>query len=284
VILSTRELLLIGFFLSVGLTGTLTLEVVVLGAALAVLVPLKSALYVLLLRSERLRNRTALRTGLALGNYSEFGLIVLATAVSYELLDAQWLVVLAVAVAFSFLISASFSRRDAHLVDRLEALLPDQPRESLHHADRPIDIGHVDAVVFGMGRVGRAAYEQLSVEHGLRVAGVDSDCERVNRLCEAGMEVVEADATDHHFWERLMRAGDVDLAVLAMPFHGANVVALDQLRASDFAGTVAVVTQWEDELLDAQDRGVDATVQIYDGAGIALADRASAALQARNSA
>jgi threonine dehydrogenase-like Zn-dependent dehydrogenase len=154
-------------------------------------------------------------------------------------------------------------------------LLPGQDAARLHPHDRPIDVGHAQAVVMGMGRVGSAAYRQLTQAHGLQVLGVEHDAHRVARLRNEGLDVVEADATDADFWERITRAGEVRIAILAMPFHGSNLEALDRLIDSGFEGTVAAVAQYDDEMQEIRARGVQATFQLYSGAGVALADSAA---------
>ena len=125
-----------------------------------------------------------------------------------------------------------------------------------------------------MGRVGAAAYRQLQECHGLVVVGIESSPLRVARLAEQGIHVVEADAADGEFWERVVNAATVRVAVLAMPFHGTNRVALDQLNQNGFTGRVAAVARWDDDALELKELGADEVLQIYDGAGTELADRA----------
>ena len=61
--------------------------------------------------------------------------------------------------------------------------------------------------------------------------------------------------------------------LLAMPFHGNNLDALQLLRSSGFAGTVAIVTQYAADLRQARTLGASTGFQLYDGAGTELADR-----------
>lgn len=277
-IFGLKELLLVAFFLSIGLTGTLTPETVMTGFALVlVLVPLKATGYAVLFSRQRLRHRTSLLGAAALANFSEFGLIVVAEAVDEGALAKDWTAALAVAVALSFLASSLLNGRGVELADRISRRMPDRAPEDLHPDDRPIDVGHAHAVVLGMGRVGRAAYDRLVERHGLRVIGVDSDGRRVRELVRQGRNVVEADATDADFWDRVSRAHEVEVAILTMPFHGSNLEAMDRLRASGFKGRVAVLAKWDDELGQAGERGATTTLQLYDGAGGELADRAMSA-------
>lgn len=273
-----KDLLLVGFFVSVGMAGTPTPAELAVGLALLLLLPLKAVGFAVLLWWAGLRRRTAVLTGVALANFSEFGLIVLALAPA-RLLDPEWVPVVATAVAVSFVLSALPGRHPEYLSRVLRRVLPDRPVAKTHPEDRPLDLGGADAVVLGMGRVGRAAYERLRDGHGLRVVGVETLGERRRHLVSQGLDVIEADATDPELWADRPFC-DVSLVVLAMPFHGNNLAALDQLRSNGYAGTVAVVARYDDDLAAALDRGAHTGLQIYDGAGAELADRAATALRA----
>ncbi|MBW8172309.1 cation:proton antiporter [Ornithinimicrobium sp. Arc0846-15] len=269
-----KELLLVGFFISIGLGAMPTGESIVIAILLMVLIPIKTASYFFLLAWQRLGHRSAILTSLALGNFSEFALIVAAVGVEGGLIDEQWLVVLSVAVALSFVISAITNRTESKIVSVLVPRLPMQDATTLHPEDRPIDLSRGNAVVLGMGRIGRAAYHQLEEEYGQRVVGVENNINRVQELVAYGLDVQEADATDAAFWERVSMANNVRLVVLAMPFHGSNLAALRNLRDSDFAGRVAAVAQYDDEVADVKALGADSVLQLYSGAGIQLADEA----------
>ncbi len=269
---SLKEILLVGFFLSIGFTGLPTPEHLLLAAALLLLVPLKALGFAALMWGHGLRRRTSVRTATALGNYSEFGLIVAVAARSQ--LEDGWLVVLASTVAASFVLSSLVTRNPEAFVELARRFLPDRPPSRLHPDDRPIEVGSAQAVVLGMGRVGRSAYERLEGDYGLRVLAVESLPSRHAMLAEAGFNVVLGDATDPDFWAR-MRPRDVQLAVLAMPFHTSNLNALRRLHASGFKGTVAVVAQYDEDLRQARALGADTGFQLYDGVGAELADRAA---------
>jgi predicted Kef-type K+ transport protein len=273
-LLSVKDLLLVGFFVSIGFTGALAWDEVGLGLLLLLALPVQGWLYMLLLRWGRFRRRTAMLAGLALTNHSEFGLIVIAVAASSGLVPAGWLEALAVSVAGSFLLATLLNSRSGSVLPLLSRTLPPLDPGRLHPQDRYVDLGGAQAVVLGMGRVGTAAYLRLREQHGLSVLGIENSPARVARLVEQGLDVVEADAADSEFWERVVSSAQVRVAILAMPFHGTNRVALDQLTASGFRGRVTAVAQWDDDARDLRERGADDVLQIYDGAGSELADRA----------
>src|SRR5690606_9789089 len=272
-----KELLLVGFFVSVGFSGALTWQAGLIGVLLLLMLPLQAVVTAVLLRLMRLRKRTAILTGLVLANYSEFGLIVVAVRSDAGLLHDVWLVVLAVAVAASFVLSSAVNTRGNELAIRLARRFPSRPNEWLHPEEQLIDVSGAEALVLGMGRVGRGAVRQLREDYGMDVMGVEHDPARVAALRREGITVVQADATDIEFWGRVRSAGAVRLAILAMPFHAANLIALSQLRASGFDGTVAAVARYDDAVAELERHGADAVFHLYGTAGQALADEAAEA-------
>ena len=268
-----KELLLVGFFVSIGLTGMPDLPSIGIALLMVLLLPFKAAWYVLLLSRLKLRYRTALLAGLSLMNYSEFGLIVVSVGVSTGMLAQVWLVEISIAVALSFVVSALFNRRGHLMVEKIAARLPAQDELNLNPEERHGDAGDAEVVVIGMGRVGFAAYQRLTDHYRLRVVGVDYDGPRIQRLAAEGLRVVEGDATDLYFWNQLRRSDSVRIAVLAMPRHGANVTALECLRESGFSGKVAAVARYDDEVQWAKEHGVGIAFNVYAGAGLELADQ-----------
>lgn len=270
---SVKELLLVAFFLSLGFVGVPGPDHLAVAGLLVLLVPLKGIGFAYLLKKLGLRHRSAGLGGLALANLSEFGLIVVAAGVDADLLTEDQLIVIAAAVAMSFVLAAIANALPDRLLRIQDRLFGPQDPGDLHERDRMIDVADAHAVVLGLGRVGCSAYHHLHDHHELSVLGVETDPERVAALTESGMRVIEADATDPEFWTRLESTGEIEIAILAMPSHGANRIALRRLRESNFDGVVGVVGQYEDELTEARELGADAVLHLYDGTGAALADQ-----------
>lgn len=268
-----KELLLIGFFVNIGFTGLPDSQNILIGLLLILLLPLQGVGYWLLLWAQGMRHRTSLLAALLLSNYSEFGLIVAATGVAAGWLPSHWLVSIAIAVAGSFVISAIANPRRTSALSQFASRIPPRPPEKLHHHDRPIPIGNARALVLGMGRVGRATYDQLEDEYGLNTLGVEHDPDRVAMLLKEGVSVIEGDATDTDFWDRVVRNGVIEIIVLAMPSQLANIDALQELRERKFTGTVAAVALYVDDVDELYERGIDVVVHMYGGAGRDLADQ-----------
>ena len=86
VLWSLKELFLVAFFLDIGFSGPPTWEALTGALWLVALLPLKGAIFFLLLIGLGLRARTSFLTAVSLTTYSEFALIVINVAVSNGLL------------------------------------------------------------------------------------------------------------------------------------------------------------------------------------------------------
>lgn len=273
---NVKELLLVGFFLSIGLTALPTVETLVIAVALVAVLPLKSALYLVVFSRFGLGTRTSLLSTLSLSNYSEFGLIVASLATSAGWLDPEWLVVIAVALSISFVFAAPLNEAGEAVYRRVSPRIQRLQTATTHPGERPLEVEGVDAVVLGMGRIGTGVYDRLVAESSWEVLGIETDPQRVEQRQADGYHVVEGDAANSDFWERLLLQERCQLVVLAMPHHDGNLHALEQLRRREFAGKIAAVVQYEDQVERLRKLGADAVFNLYGEAGRALADDALA--------
>lgn len=284
-LMSLKDVFLVGFFLSVGLTGLPTIETTLIALGLLLIAPLKGLLFFYLLSRAHLRARSSFLTAAALTNYSEFGLIVGAVAVARGWLAPQWLIVFATATALSFLASAPLNARVHDLYRRLRARLVRFETGAHVPEERPVDVGDASVLVLGMGRVGSGAYDALVERYGARVVGFDVDVDAVATHEAAGRRVVLASSTDQDFWERLHIDRDrVELVVMAMPSHSENLTAIGQLRAARFQGFVAATARYPDEVEELRAAGADAAFHVLAEAGAGLVRHALEARDAHQAA
>ncbi|MPV85582.1 cation:proton antiporter family protein [Ostreibacterium oceani] len=269
-----KEFLLVGFFLSIGLIALPTMELLLLAMLLLLLIPVKSILFLLIFNRFRLRNRTSTLATLSLSNYSEFGLIVAALAVSQGWFHESWLVVLSIAVAMSFVLASPINSASEKVYLYLDKFLPNIPIEKLHPADKPVTISNADAIVLGMGKIGRGAYKRLVQNYDLDVLGIDNNIDKVNEIREQGYQIIHGDASDSDFWDKLVSNQTTQMILLAMPSHYGNVHAMEQLGNRGFDGKITAIVEYADEIEILKSLGVDQVFHVYDEAGMGLADSA----------
>jgi predicted Kef-type K+ transport protein len=274
VLLSFKDLFLVGFFLNIGLSGTPDLAAFGVAAALTVLVSVKVVLYFGLLTRFRLRSRTSLLAAFSLANYSEFGLLVSAIGVKNGWLGAEWPIIIAIALSLSFILASPLNAKPhtiyAHFAGRLQRF----QTERRHPDDQPVDPGEAEIAVFGMGRVGTSAYDELRRRFGDKVLGLDMDPKVVKSHLDAGRKVIQNDATDPDFWENIRFAGRIRLVMLAMAEHAANIYAARRILGSPYAGMVAATAKFEDDAAELEALGVHAVHNLYAEAGAGFAEHA----------
>lgn len=266
------DLFLVGFFLQIGLTGTLSIQGILWSLLLILLLPLKSVAFFAILTRFRRRARTSWLTGITLSTYSEFGLIVIALGVTKGWLSADWLVAMALALALSIFILAPISRRSEELYDPISDFLKKFQTRGRHPDDLPINIKGERIAIFGMGRVGTVAYQRLNERYPGRVIGFDRDPVSVEKHCDAERNVLVADATDSDFWEKVRIKDNIDLVVLAMPKQGSNTHAAKTLKRHNFQGVVVATGKFHDEVKELRQMGLDTAFNLYTEAGAGFAE------------
>jgi predicted Kef-type K+ transport protein len=268
-----KDLFLVGFFLSIGLSGTPSLQSVGIAVLLSLLVIVKVGLFFILFTRFKMRARSSMLASFTLANYSEFGLIVAALLVAQGSMGSEWLTVIAIAVSITFVVAAPLNKAGyaiyARFCDNLRCYETEQrlPDEEL------LDPGEAAVTVIGMGRVGSGAFDTIRDRLGDVVVGLDRDPAVVRRHLEAGRNVVLGDATDSDFWERA-QPGKVQITMLAMPDHSANMYALERIKAVIPERVIVATAKHADEIDELRRAGADATFDFFSGAGAGLAERA----------
>lgn len=270
--LGFKDLFLVGFFLTIGMSGQLSFATVAAGALFAPLLVIKSALFLLILTWLKLRARTALLATLSLSNYSEFGLIVVAIGVTNGWLDNQWLLVIAIATSLSFIIAAPLNKADNYLYRKYNDYWRSLQRSQRLPDDLSFDTKGATVAVFGMGRVGAGAYDELSIEQDLQVVGIDFDTQLVQKHLSEGRNVLVGNPGDPDFWEKIKHNPEFELILLALPNLQANLTALKQLRQINCAAKVAAIVGYADEEDMLRARGVSAVYNIYTESGAGFAE------------
>lgn len=268
-----KELLLVGFFLSVGMQGLPTGSMVLVALLLCLLLPFKAALYFFIATRFGLRARTAMFSSMVLANYSEFGLIVAALGVAQGWLPVDWLLVIAIAVSLSFALASPMTLGTETLYQGCKHFLTRFQTRHMHPNERDIDVGKARVLVIGMGRIGSGAYDALAPGFDHQVVGIEHDAQRVETHRAAGRYTLMGDATDTDFWNKLKTDTDLALIVLAMPSHHSNLYAARQIQAANMACKVAAVAQHQEEVHELEALGV-AAFNLYSEAGSGLALRA----------
>ena len=267
-LLGFKDLFLVGFFLSVGMTALPGWAELVIAACLLLFLPLKVALYFGLFALFRLRARTAWQSSLNLANYSEFGLIVGTMATAAGWLPAQWLAVLAIVLSVSFVVSAPLAASGDRLYARWRTRIKRFERARRLPADAEFHLPPVDVMIFGMGRVGASIYDAMIASCERSVIGVDSDETKTEQHQQAGRHVISGDGTNPDFWSRVPGLVQrLEWVILALPSHHANLSAAERLREHGYSGRIAAATRYPEQAESLEALGVEFAFDIHGEVG-----------------
>lgn len=269
-LIGLKDLFLIGFFLQIGYYGLPSGEMMIVAIALGLLIFIRPFLYYLLFTAFRLRARTSLLASFALFNYSEFGLIVAAIAVSQGLLSAEWLTTLAVAVSISFFLATPVNANAHRIYQKFHGLLHRVERRERLTQELPAKLTDARIVVLGMGRVGVGAYNYFAERHQDEVIGVEENFAKVLEHQKAGINCVHGDASDHDFWvDTGIQSREIVLVSLSN--HSENLTVVKLARASGFKNRLAVVSRYPDEQIELEALGC-IVFNLYAEAGYGFAE------------
>jgi predicted Kef-type K+ transport protein len=275
-LLKFKDIFLIGFFLTVGMSGEITPAVLISALIVVTAILVKVPLYFLVLTRFKLRARTAFLSSLTLANFSEFGLIVASVGAANLWIPNEWVTIIALALTISFIIAAPVNSRSYKIITRFHTYLLKFQRTKRLSYDRTYDIGEAEILIFGMGSFGTATYDVLIKSYGRKVLGLDYDEDKVKQHKEAGRQVIHDDATDMDFWERInfnrIQSHQVQLVMLCMGDHKSNMYALERLKRINFDGMIAATGLYDDEVTELKEQGVHSAYNIKSEAGAGFAE------------
>ena len=201
-------------------------------------------------------------------------MIIALIGVEREILDQQWTSAIAIAIAASYVVAAPLSAARYDIYERMAHRLSPLERDEVQPEDRLIEPEHTTIMVFGMGRIGAGAYDELVLRRGQVVLGVDRTETIVEDQAAQGRHVVRGDALDTEFWGRLQLDSKIKLIVLAMSDHRANLEAVQRVRQYLPEAQIAATASYSDDVIELEEAGVSVARNLYGEAGQGLADDA----------
>lgn len=271
-LMNFKDLFLIGFFLSIGFTALPTLEMIGTSLVITLFILAKFSLFFGLLTKFGLRGRTSFLSALILSNYSEFGLIVTTVSVENGWLDKEWLVILALSVSFSFIITSMIYRKSHRLYLKNKSIIRQFENKQCLPEDTFTQPKNTEILVVGLGRVGRGAFESIKNLIGNdNVSGMDADKSRVKLMQQAQHNVFYGDGEDADLWERL-DTSDIHLIMLALPIAEDSKNIAIQLRKANYQGQIAAIARYQDERDILIASGIDNVFNVYTEAGTGFAE------------
>lgn len=267
-----KDLFLVGFFLTIGLSGVPTLETFGIAFLLSLLMPLKIVLFFILFTRFKLRARTSILSAFSLANYSEFGLIVGAAAVANGWISTEWLIIFAMALSITIIMASPLNTASQRIYTFLQPyLLRYETKERLAE-DQPIVFSNEEVIVFGMGRTGSEVYKAMSEKYKKVVLGIDININTIEKHKALGNNVIQGDVNDLNFWQRINMSKKLPLVILATPNHSTHMHVIEQLNQIHCNIQVAAISRYDDEMKELQNAGVQVVFNLYEEAGFGFAE------------
>lgn len=270
-LMSFKDLFLIGFFLTIGLTALPDFEMMLMAVALCLFLVVKMALFFGVMAVIGLRARTAFLASLVLSDYSEFGLILIVMCVGQGWLGQEWLVISALAVALSFVMTSTAYRFAHGFYARNKNALRRFEKDKRLAEDRVYRPREAEILVIGTGRVGLGAFKALHKLAGNRVWGMDASRQLIEQQRAAGMHVFVGDAENADIWE-MIDVQSIRLVLLAVASVDDNRNIAEQLRLAGYTGRIAAIARYDDEKPRLLDAGIDKVFNFFTQAGAGFAE------------
>ncbi len=270
-LLAFKDIFLIGFFLSIGFVALPDFSMLLMALGLSLLLILKFFLFFFIFTGLRVRGRSAYLSALALSNFSEFGLIVLAISTEAGWISNEWLVILALAVSISFIFTSVLYHSAHNIYSKYKNIIKRFERKKLLKEDVFVQPENAEVMVIGLGRVGQGAFQELYKLIGDRAWGMDADQEKIKKLTDKGQHVFYGDGEDHDLWESIdVSAIKLVLITIASIEDISNITT--QLRNANYQGQIAAVVRYEDEREQLVELGIDKVFNFYTEVGTGFAD------------
>ena len=245
-LVSLRDFLLLFFFIDLGVQIDMGLLGAALGPAilLSVIVLVgKPIMIMALVGGMGYAKRTAATAGLAMGQISEFSLILAALGLSLGHIDKSTMGLITLVGLITIGLSTYMILYSHWLYERLAPALrilkPKTPRnDELLSDTAKANTSPVDTIVFGLGRYGRNLAQELQ-RRGRTVLGVDFDPERIRFWHQRGLATLYGDLEDAELFHALPLA-DAQWVVSTIPERDKCLVLLHALQHNEFAGRIAL--------------------------------------------
>lgn len=256
-----KDFFLIAFFINIGLAGIPGWGHLFTALILLLFINLKGGLFLLILSRFKTKARTSFLTSITLGNFSEFALITGVVGFQLGWITSDWIVILAIAMSLSFLMTSPINHRVHDIFDYFKPYITRLNRDIECIDQEPYNFGKVAYLIIGMGEIGLSAYHYLKDNQKLEILGIDYNHDLVDKLKNKGINATWGDATDSTLWENA-DISNIEMVLFAMDDHPSNINSIKEIQKIKNAHfKIGVISHYPDESEEFRNLNVD---YIYD--------------------
>lgn len=247
-LVNLRDFMLLFFFINLGLQidfGQLRQALAAAALIALFVLVIKPLLVMALVGAAGYSRRTSVTSGLAMGQISEFSLILAALGLSLGHIDDELTGIITLVGLVTMGVSTYMILYDSVIYERLAPALKrfrrKKPRPGNLPAGDAAEGKTVDIIVFGLGRYGRNLAQELKARNH-SVLGVDFDPQRVRFWAREGLMTLYGDLEDEELYQALPLA-EAQWVVSTIPGRDRCLVLLHALKRHRFAGRIAVTAE-----------------------------------------
>ena len=264
-----KDFFLIAFFLSIGFSGTPNFDTFIGALILTFILIAKPLIYHYSLSRFLFPAHSSYFASISLTNYSEFALIVGALAAKLGWISTDWLIIIALGISISFIISSLLNSR-AHIIfkkrkDLICSFGKIQPQDTTIHFD------DAQILIIGMGTVGTNIYDKIKENFHEKIIGMDSDERIVNQHLKRNRNVVVHDATNTDFWD-MVSPQQLKTVVLALPDFQNNIFAINRLVSLNRPIEIFATARYKDQIEMLKSAGAKYVFSLYEEVGKGMAN------------
>ncbi|MGQ1786386.1 MULTISPECIES: cation:proton antiporter domain-containing protein [unclassified Saccharicrinis] len=268
-LLNFKDFFLIAFFLSIGFSGTPNFNTLVAAVIISVIVIAKPFIYHFSLSKFEFPVHSSYFASISLTNFSEFALIVGVLSVKKEWIPNDWLIIIALGISISFIISSLLNSR-AHVIFKNWKKLINSFAK-VHYEDVKIHFDDAQILIIGMGTVGANIYDKIEDSFNKKIVGLDSDENRIKQHEKRNRKVVLHDATNIDFWDKISPQ-ELKIVVLALPDFENNIFAIKRLNTLNRPIEIFATARYNDQIEMLHEAGAHHVFNLYEEVGKGLAD------------
>jgi glutathione-regulated potassium-efflux system ancillary protein KefC len=269
-----KDFFLIAFFISIGLQGVPTFDMIMVALLLLLFALVKGGFFIYLLSYFNIKARTAFLTSVSLSNFSEFGLITIYAGVQSGLVGPEWLTILAIVMSFSFFAASPVNANVHSIFDRFKSVIMLLNRGKNFVDNEIADLGNAEYLIIGMGSIGFPAYKHLDAAYPGKVLGIDYNHDRIEAFQKQGINAAWGDAINNLFWIGA-DFSKVKIVLLGTSDFQTNfnvLIEINKLSKRDFK--VSAISHYEDEAIKFKEHNVDFVYDYKSSIGDDFAEKA----------
>ena len=260
-LVSLRDIMILFFFIELGVSLTFESALQQLGPAIVLSVFVLLAKPIIVMAIMGLlgyRKKVSFRVGVALAQISEFSLILIALGYSLGQVDESILGLVTLVGIITITISTYLIAYTQPLFDRLSPVLSIFERKHPDSREEEERLEHpYDAIIVGAGRLGGEVARGLALRHA-HLLVVDYDPQALRNIAGSNITTLYGDVSEPDFAASLP-FHETDSVICAVPSPSTNLVLLQTLRRYDFDGGICL-TAMDERTADMLSQDGDVTI------------------------